>query len=108
MAAKQQSKRTRVAETISEMANALHQVGAIDDNELLSFDAAKIKKPRAKSAKQIKALRNEHNLEPATMAKLLNISEATLRAWERGDRKPSGGALRLLDIVSRHGISILY
>ncbi len=108
MAAKKQSTKQRLNETISEMANALHSVGAMDDKTFGEFRNIKFPKVPAKSARQIKSLRTKHKVSQLAMARLLNINLVTLQAWERGDRKPSGAALKLLNIVSMHGLEILY
>jgi len=35
---------------------------------------------------------------------MLNISASTVQKWESGAKRPSGVALKLLDVVSRHGV----
>ncbi len=42
------------------------------------------------------------------IAKLLNISPETVRKWEHGDRHPTGASLKLLNLVSAHGLQALY
>ena len=37
----------------------------------------------------------------------LNTSKSTIQKWEAGTQKPSGMALKLLDIVNKHGIRVL-
>ena len=40
-------------------------------------------------------------------AAYLNTSVSTVQKWEIGEKKPSGPALRLLDIVDRKGVKAL-
>jgi putative transcriptional regulator len=37
----------------------------------------------------------------------MNASESTVEKWESGAKKPSGMALKLLDIVDKHGLKVL-
>jgi putative transcriptional regulator len=46
-------------------------------------------------------LRKRLGTSQAVFARLLNVSTTTEAKWESGRRKPSGAALRLLDIASR-------
>lgn len=46
-------------------------------------------------------LRRNLGLSQVDFASKLRISVATLRHWERGDRKPHGPALALLHVVAK-------
>jgi DNA-binding transcriptional regulator YiaG len=54
------------------------------------------------SATQIKRLRAKTKLSQTTFAQALNVSAATVRAWEIGQKTPSGAALRLLQWAERN------
>src|SRR5260221_14608663 len=49
--------------------------------------------------KEIAGIRQELNVSQPVFAALLNVPLATARSWEQGRRKPSGPALRLLDLA---------
>jgi putative transcriptional regulator len=49
----------------------------------------------------IGAIREELHVSQAVFAKMLNVSKATAVSWERGHRKPSGAAVRLLQIAKK-------
>jgi len=57
---------------------------------------------RPMSKTQIKKLRTDLGASQAVFARLINVPKATTIAWEAGARKPSGAALKLLDIAHRH------
>ena len=59
--------------------------------------------PRIKpiNAKQIVAIRENMALSQAVFARLLNVPKVTEISWEKGRRKPTGAALRLLDLVRK-------
>ena len=52
-------------------------------------------------AKEIAAIRADLNLSQPVFAKVLNVPVATARSWESGRRKPTGAALRLLQMVKK-------
>ena len=52
-------------------------------------------------AEEIVALRNQYGVSQAVFARLLNVPKVTAISWERGRRKPTGAALRLLDLARK-------
>lgn len=59
------------------------------------------------SPEEIVAARESLNLSQPVFARLLNVPTVTAVSWEKGRRKPSGAALRLLQIVCKHPEAIL-
>jgi putative transcriptional regulator len=53
------------------------------------------------AAKQIRSIRTQLGASQAVFARLLNIPTRTAIAWESGERRPSGAALKLLHIARR-------
>jgi putative transcriptional regulator len=51
--------------------------------------------------REIRAVREGLNLSQALFGRLLNVPAVTILKWEHGERKPSGAALRLLEIAKR-------
>src|SRR3569833_2226088 len=51
--------------------------------------------------REIVAMRNNYGVSQGVFARLLNVPIVTEISWEKGWRKPSGAALRLLDIVRK-------
>ena len=52
-------------------------------------------------AREIVALRNKYGVSQAVFARLLNVPKVTAISWEKGRRKPTGAALRLLDLARK-------
>lgn len=52
--------------------------------------------------REIVALRKRLALSQSVFARVLNVPKVTEISWERGRRKPTGAALRLLDLVRRN------
>jgi len=59
------------------------------------------------SPSQIVALREKSNWSRPVFARLLNVPDVTVRKWEAGERKPSGAALRLLQILEAEPDTLL-
>ena len=59
------------------------------------------RKPRAFSAARIRSIRGRLNVSQPVFAKLLYVTKDTAAKWEQGVRKPSGSALRLLEIAEK-------
>ena len=51
---------------------------------------------------EVVAARQALNVSQPVFARLLNVPTVTAVSWEKGRRKPSGAALRLLQIAREH------
>ena len=61
----------------------------------------------ALSPTEIVKVREKVGLSQAVMAGYLNVAVNTISQWERGERRPTGAALKLLHVVKRSGIETL-
>jgi putative transcriptional regulator len=52
-------------------------------------------------------LREKTHVSQPVFARYLNTSESTGEKWETGANRPSGMALKLLNIVGEHGLKVL-
>jgi putative transcriptional regulator len=53
------------------------------------------------AAQDVVEIRQRLNVSQAVFASLLNVSKVTAISWEKGRRRPSGAALRLLELARR-------
>ena len=97
---------------IVEISRGLHKVGMIDDAELeqttlrmLGKDA--LPKVAALSPAEIARVRQTAGLSQSVLAGYMNVAVNTVSQWERGERRPTGAALKLLHVVKRSGIEAL-
>ncbi len=90
---------------IHETMEALHKVGAIDKQTMRHFDEACLTAVPPLSPKQIKALREREHVSQTVFASYLNVAPNLVSKWERGEKRPSGPALKLLSLVEKHGIA---
>src|SRR3982751_3627831 len=97
----------RLRKEIREAALGLYELGAIDGKTMREFKTFRLEEPKAYSAYEIKRLRLREKASQAVFAAYLNTSVSTVQKWEIGEKKPSGPALKLLDIVDRKGLKAL-
>jgi putative transcriptional regulator len=97
--------RSEAMASIHETMEALHKVGAIDKQTMRRFDDACLTPVRSLTAQQIKAIREREHVSQTVFATYLNVTPNLVSKWERGERRPSGTALKLLSLVEKHGIA---
>jgi putative transcriptional regulator len=98
---------SRAFEAIHSSASALYRVGAIDKATMRSFDESCLVAPPVIKPHQIRRIRLSQRVSQPVFARYLNTSESTVEKWETGAKKPSGMALKLLDVVQKHGLKVL-
>ncbi|MBI6512789.1 MAG: helix-turn-helix domain-containing protein [Proteus vulgaris] len=59
------------------------------------------------SGAEIKTLRAKFGMSQAVLARALGMSKESVSKWERGKKKTSGPAQRMLRILERQGPEIL-
>lgn len=91
--------------SIHETMEALHKVGAVDKQTMRRFDDACLTPVRPLTAQQIKAIRERERVSQTVCANHLNVTPNLVSKWERGEKRPSGPALKLLALVEKHGIT---
>jgi putative transcriptional regulator len=106
MAVKQKFK-SDAFEAIHSSASAMFRIGAIDKATMREFDASCLSVPAQMAPKRIKRIRESQRVSQPVFARYLNTSESTVEKWESGAKRPSGMALKLLDIVEKHGLRVL-
>jgi putative transcriptional regulator len=92
---------------IHETMDSLHQVGAIDKKTMRDFDQACLEPATELQPGEIRSLRIREHVSQPVFALYLNVSKNLVSDWERGVKKPGGPALRLLNIVRKHGLDAL-
>jgi putative transcriptional regulator len=90
---------------IHETMDALHKVGAVDKQTMRHFDEACLTPVESLTPSQIKALREREHVSQTVFANYLNVTPNLVSKWERGEKRPSGPALKLLSLVEKHGLS---
>lgn len=98
---------SKILKNIHEMAQDLKDAGVMDKQTMREFDAICIPAIKHYSKDEIKRIRESQNASQAVFAQYLNTTPSTIRSWEHGEKKPSGAALKLLNLVEKKGLAIL-
>jgi putative transcriptional regulator len=71
------------------------------------FDDLCLTPPQTWHPDDIRALREREHVSQPIFAYYLNVPKNLVSDWERGVKKPSGAAMRLLSVVHKHGLSVI-
>lgn len=99
--------RSDAFEAIHSAVEGMYEAGTIDKETMRTFDETCLSVPVELAPDEIKALREGNHVSQPVFARYLNTSESTVQKWETGAKRPSGPALKLLDIVRKHGLQML-
>ncbi|MNL13969.1 Antitoxin igA-2 [compost metagenome] len=86
---------------------ALQDAGAIAKVTMREFDALCPPPVRDFSATDIKRLRERLKFSQPVFALYLHTTASTVRKWEQGDTRPTGPALKLLNIIADKGLQAI-
>jgi len=99
--------KSEISEAIHSSVSGMYRAGTIDKATMREFDESCLVAPPQMEPKRIKQIRVSQKVSQPVFARYLNTSESTIEKWESGAKKPSGMALKLLDIVEKHGLKVL-
>ncbi len=97
-----------VCAAIHEIAADLYEHKMIDTVTMKEFDASCLVSAAHILPGEIRAIRKRENISQPVFAHYLNVSKNLISDWERGVKKPSGPALRLLHLVRQKGLEVLH
>lgn len=92
---------------LHETVQDLHEAGLIDSRTMRDFDESCLVKVEDLGPAEIIQTRHTIGVSQAVFAHYLNVSVGSVSKWERGEKHPSGAALKLLDLVRRKGLEVL-
>ncbi|MCP2092004.1 UNVERIFIED_ORG: putative transcriptional regulator [Paraburkholderia sediminicola] len=98
--------RSDASEAIHSAASGLYRAKVIDKKTMREYDDLCIEKAPEFDAKEIARIRKGVNVSQGVFAVYLNTTVSTVRQWEQGDKKPSGIAARMLQLVEKNGLGI--
>lgn len=87
--------------TAHALAGALHREGALDSMTMREMDALCLPPPRAYGKADVQRIRRQARMSQPVFARLLGVGKSAVVQWESGARKPSGAALRVLELLDR-------
>jgi putative transcriptional regulator len=98
---------SKVLRTVHETATDLFEAGVIDKATMREFDLLCLAPARERTPEAIRELRLRNRVSQPVFAAFLGVGKTAVQQWERGDKRPSGPALRLIEVVERHGLRAL-
>ncbi|MFZ1103745.1 MAG: DNA-binding transcriptional regulator [Hyphomicrobiaceae bacterium] len=101
---KYRSEALRVAH---ETVKGLHRIGLADKKTMREFDAMCLTAIEALSPREIASIRRKAGVSQGVFARYLNVPTALVSQWERGERRPTGAAVKLLSIVKHKGLDAI-
>lgn len=94
-------------QAIHETAQGFYEAGVMDEQTMREFDAMCLPPVKNYTPAQIKRIRKRNKASQAVFAAYLNTSSSTIQKWEQGQKHPSRLALKLLNLIDRHGLALL-
>ncbi|MEO0355464.1 MAG: DNA-binding transcriptional regulator [Cyanobacteria bacterium P01_A01_bin.3] len=104
---KEKQYRSEPLAAIHETMEGLHDSGVISKTTMERFDAACLEPVKVLTGEEIRSIREREHVSQAVFAMYLNVSKNLVSDWERNVKKPGGPALRLLNLIAKHGLSLL-
>ncbi len=89
------------------IAEDLHAIAAIDKATLRRFDLSCLTPVEPLEPDAIRQIRETSQMSQAVFARALNVTTSLVSKWERGEKRPSGPSLKLLNLAGRKGIDAI-
>lgn len=93
--------------SVHETAAGLHKVGVIDKATMREFDALCLTPVQQLSPDEIRSLREREQVSQPVFAFYLNVRKDAVSKWERGEKRPDGPSLKLLNLVRAKGLQAI-
>jgi len=99
--------KSEIAAAIHETMEDLHEIGLVNKKTMREFDESCLTPVEPMLPKAIAALRKREDVSQAVFARYLFVPVTLVSQWERGERKPSGAATKLLALVKAKGLAAI-
>ena len=88
-----------VLATAHGLALALHRVGAMNSVDMRDMDRLCLPPRPDYGSAAVKRIRAATRMSQPVFARLLGVDKSAVAQWERGAKRPSGPAMRLLEVL---------
>lgn len=103
MAARKTPERGILA-SVHKTASGLHGIGLVDKATMRDFDALCLTPVQELAPDEIRALREREQVSQPVFARFLNVRKDAISKWERGEKRPDGPSMKLLNLVRSKGL----
>src|SRR5262245_31409225 len=102
-----QKYKSPIMRSVHRAATDLAEIGVIDKTTMREFDAMCLTTVEELSPRDIAAIREKAGVSQGVFARYLNVPTTLVSQWERGERRPTGAAVKLLSIVKHKGLEAI-
>ncbi|HEY1750646.1 MAG TPA: DNA-binding transcriptional regulator [Caulobacteraceae bacterium] len=88
-------------------AAGLHRADVIDKATMREFDALCLTPVTPLAPEEIKALREREQVSQPVFARYLNVRRDAVSKWDRGEKRPNGPSLKLLNLAKAKGLQAI-
>ncbi|MGO9485095.1 MAG: helix-turn-helix domain-containing protein [Rhodomicrobium sp.] len=99
--------RSEIAGAMHETVSGMHRLGLVDKKTMRDFDACCLTVVDELTPADIAGMREEAGVSQAVFARVLNVTADYVSKLERGAKRPSGPALKLLLLMRRKGFEAI-
>jgi len=107
MSTKTRKPESDILATVHESLAGLHKAGLLDQATMRNFDALCLTTVEPLSPAEIRALREREQVSQAVFSRYLNVRKDAVSKWERGEKRPDGPSLKLLNLVKAKGLQAI-
>jgi len=104
---KRRKAESSILASVHETAAGLHGAGLIGKATMRKFGALCLKPVDPLAPEEIRALRERENVSQPVFAHYLNVRKDAVSKWERGEKRPDGPSLKLLNLVKNKGLQAI-
>jgi putative transcriptional regulator len=89
---------------VHETALGLADAEVLDKRTMKEFDEMCLTPVEDLTPRQIRQIRLREKASQAVFARHLNVTTGLVSQWERGEKRPRGASLKLLNLVAKKGL----
>ena len=101
------ARKSKILATVHKTAKGLHGAGVMDQATMREFDALCLTPVEPLQPAEIRALRMREQVSQPVVAHYLNVRNDAVSKWERGEKRPDGPPLKLLNLMKAKGLKAI-
>src|SRR5215470_6851308 len=107
MATSKRNTESKILTSVRKTASGLHKAGLVDKATMREFDVLCLTPVKPLTPEEIRALREREQVSQPVFAHYLNVRKDAVSKWERGEKRPDGPSLKLLNLVRAKGLQAI-
>jgi len=93
--------------SVHQTVDGLYRAGVVDKATMREFDALCLTPVVALTPEEIRPIREQEQVSQPVFANYLNVRKDAVSKWERGEKRPDGPSLKLLNLVKAKGLKAI-